>query len=344
MKIQDKHHPIYVKACRREALFWEWADDYAEVSIPKRMSEYENQKRTGDKDTDEFDFLKSLWKFSKGLSLGSGGGSYELKLMEEGIVDHFVFIDISEKALETLRHNAEKLWVADRIETRIQDFNFLELPESTYDLVSCQNMLHHIVNLEECMDSINRSLTSSWIFVTNECIGENKMYWTDAKMWFVKVIQWLLHEKGIETKEYLRTNPDVLTNNCPFECVRSWDLHDIITHYFGKSIVRESAFGHLQHMWHGLTDNRSDEYFDLLELLDGFVAENTLLQANRLFGVYKKSHVWLMHTTPWTDKEMADNIWVNAISERGLMQWWEKIKKRFPALYNTMKRLYFKVR
>lgn len=344
MKITNKHDPIYIKACKRESAFWEGADDYANVDIPERAVRFENEKKTGNPDMDEFGYLKSLGHFPRGLSLGSGGGSYELKLLQEWIVDHFVFIDISEKALETLRNNAEALGLTDKIETHVQDFNFIKLPENTYDLISCQSMLHHIVNLEECMHMINRALMKDGIFITNECISEDKMYRSDARMAFVAAFQALITEKWMTTKEFVRTNPKVLTNNCPFECIRSQELYDIIQHYFGETAVRDVPYGHLWCWRHGYSENRSDEYFALLEKFDTFVAKNNFVLPSRLFGVYKKSQKPLLHSSAWTKKELEDNIGVNAISEQWLMQWWIGIKNRFPKLYNLLKRLYFKVR
>lgn len=344
MKITNPKHPIYMKACAREAQFWEWADDYAQVTIPPRVTVYENKKRTGSAITDEFDYLKTLGTFHRWLSLGSGGGSYELRLMLEWTVERFVFIDISEQALATLRANAEKLWLSDRIETRIQDFNFLELLENEYDFVSCQNMLHHIVNLEESLYAINRSLTETGIFVTNECISESKMYRTDTKMSFIETIRTLLSERWIETKEFIRTNPRVLTNNCPFECIRSSELYGIIDHYFGKTAIRHIAYGPIQPHRNAISDDRSDEFFDLLEEFDEFTMKNGYVLPNRLYGIYKKSSVPMLSSTPWSEKEMQEHIGVTALNERSLMRRGEKIQKRFPRLYNILKRIYFKVR
>lgn len=289
-------------------------------------------------------FLKSLGTFPHGLSLGSGWGAYELKLMQEGIVEHFVFIDISEAALVTLRANAEKLWLSDRIETRVQDFNFLQLPKNSYDLVCCQNMLHHIINLEECMDTINHSLTAQWIFVIDEAISENKMYWSDAKMACLEMIQALLREKWITTKQYIRTNPKVLTNTCPFECVRSADLYSVIDHYFHDTAIKHVAYSPLFSFWNGISDDTSDTYFDLLEEFDTFMTKHHYLQPNRLFGIYKKSHIPLLISRPWSDKEIQENIGITALNERKLMKLSEKLHKKFPWLYTFIKRLYFKLR
>lgn len=344
MKLQDRTNPIYVKACQREALFRDGADAYAEVEIPQRVIEYENFHRTGNKEQDEFSYLKSLGKFPRGLSLGSGGGSYELKLMAEGIVDQFLFIDISEEALNTLRENAEKLGLSNKIETSIQDLNFLELPQNTYDLVSCQNMLHHIINLEETLHAVNQSLTENGIFVTNECIGENKMYWTDLKMSFIDTIKHALAERKIETKDFIRTNPKVLTNNCPFECIRSEELYRIIHHYFGQTKIRESIYGHLQHTWNALSDDRSDVYFDTLEKFDSFVKDGTMVRPNRLYGIYRKSDEKLQPSSPRSAKEMKEQIGVHAFNERSLMQRSASLQKKFPKLYNILKRLYFTIR
>lgn len=240
--------------------------------------------------------------------------------MSEGIVDRFVFIDISEAALTTLRSNAEALGLLDRIETRVQDFNFLTLPENTYDLVCCQNMLHHIINLEESIDTINKSLTADGIFLIDEAINENKMYRSDAKMSFLETIQTMLRERGIATKKYIRTNPKVLTNTCPFECVRSADLYMVIDHYFHNTAIKHVAYGALFSFRNGITNDTSDVFFDILEEFDSFVTERNYLQPNRLYGIYKRSDVPLLPSTPWTEKEIHENIGVTKMNERSLMQ------------------------
>ena len=264
--------------------------------------------------------------------------------MQEGIVDHFVFIDISEAALTALRSNAESLGLSERIETRVQDFNFLTLPENSYDLVCCQNMLHHIINLEECMHTINQSLTSTGIFLIDEAINENKMYRSDAKMSFVETIQALLREQGIATKPYIRTNPRVLTNTCPFECVRSADLYSVIDHYFHSTALKHVAYSPLFSFWKGLSDDTSDTFFDILEHFDTFATENNYLQPNRLYGIYKKSSLPPLPSQPRTEKEMKENIGVTALNERRLMQRSQVLQQRFPGIYNAFKRLYFKLR
>lgn len=205
-------------------------------------------------------------------------------------------------------------------------------------------MLHHIINLEESIDSINRSLTSNGIFVIDEAISENKMYRSDAKMSFLETIQSLLREKGIATKQYIRTNPKVLTNTCPFECVRSADLYGVIDHYFHDSAIKHVAYSPLFSFWNGLTDDLSDMYFDILEEFDTFAASHQYVQPNRLFGIYKKSHIPLLPSTPWTEKEIQENIGVTAINERKLMEFSQKLHKKFPGVYNFFKRLYFKIR
>ena len=344
MKITDKHDKLYKKACKRESAFRQGIDDYADVEIPERVTAWENTVKTGDKNVDEFAYIKSLGTFKRGLSLGSWGGTYELKLMHDGTVEHFTFIDISEDALEALKRNAEAMGLTDRIETRVQDFNFIELPENSYDLISCQSMLHHIINLEECLHQINRALSDTGIFVTNECISENKMYWTDARVGFVEAMQWVLKGRWIHTKPYLRTNPKVLTNNCPFECIRSQELNGIIQYYFGDHAIRNVQYWALWCGWYGYADSVSDEYFDILEKFDTFVTENDYVLPSRLFGIYRKSGKQLLSSAPWSKKEIKDNIGVSAINEQTLMQRCITLQKRFPKLYNIMKNIYFKLR
>lgn len=344
MKIRQKN-TYYIKAYRRESQFWEWKNDY-EWALPKKVTSYLNRKKHGNEKIDDFEYLKSLGHFKKWLSIWSGWAMFELQLIKAWIVDHFDFLDISKKAHETLMQNAKNMWIQNKISTDIQDFNFLKLKENTYDLISCQNVLHHLINLEEALYEINKALNTNGIFVVDDFIGEKKMYRSDTKMRMIQALQTFLKERySIETKKFIRTSKKVLTNNCPFECIRSDELYGLLQYYFWKSKIKEATFWHIfSSRWWILKEYDNPKSFEALEMFDDFVAKNDITAPQRIFAVYKKSKSSILKSSPWTKKEIQENIKVSRINEKFLLRFGQKIAQKMPWIANILKKLYFMIR
>lgn len=343
MKI-EKDNPLYIKASIREGEFWEWNNDY-EWGMPKEIQSYINRKKHWSEEIDDFTYLKSLWYFENGLSIGSGWGEFELKLIKEGIVGKFRFLDISKKAHEKLIKNAKEMWISEKIETEIQDFNFLELEKDRYDIISCQSVLHHLINLEEALFEINKSLKPTGIFVVDDFIGERKMYRSNTRIAMLEVIRTVLKEKyAIQTNEFIRTSKKVLTNNCPFECVRSNEVYGLLQYYFWDSKVKEAVFWHIMNNYWWIMKTYDHRLFEILEEFDEFAAQYAIVSPVRVFGVYKKSDKMKLENRPRSDKEVKKNIRVNRINEKSILLLWQKIMKKMPRLAWLLKKLYFMMR
>ncbi len=343
MKISS-NNKLYLMACKRESQFWEWDSSYR-TNLPKEVNDYQNKKKYGKENIDDIWYFRSLGHFKKWLSIGSWWAIFELNLIKKGIVESFDFFDISKKAHETLISNAKKMWIEKKINTYIQDFNFLKLEENKYDLISCQNILHHLINLEEAFYEINKWLHPKGIFVIEEFIGEKKMYRSDTKMSIIKTLQTFLKEKyNIETKRFIRTNKKVLTNNCPFECVRSNEIYDLIQKYFWKNKLKESTFGHIFSSRWWIFKEYNPTFFNILELFDSFAAQNNMVEPERMFGIYRKSKINIIKSKPRTNKEIKENIGINWLNERSLLKLWQKIAKRMPWMADILKTIYFKLR
>lgn len=346
MLISDFQNKIYQKACKRESEFWDWHDDY-DFEIPKKVQEYENLMKYWDQNIDDIDFLKNLWIFQRGLSLGAGWWTFELNLLEYGIVEQFHFIDISEDALTTLRHNATRRWLQGKITTEIQDINFISLPSESFEFVSIINALHHVINLEELIFEVNKSLTGGWVFYTKDVICEQKMFWSDIKVSLMETFIVYMRSKNINLRPFIRTNPKILTNNCPFECIRSHELESVLLYYFDRTTILHSTYRPLFFAWSWLIDshrNIQDIYLQELQRFDSFAYEQNICQPNRLLWVYRKSNLPLKTVDPLNIKEMERYIWVSLISEKFLMAYSYKFIAKFPSLYSFLKKIYFMIR
>src|SRR5437764_13403673 len=99
---------------------------------------------------------ESKLKFDHGLTLGCGAGRCERELLRNGVCRTFHGIDISEDAIAAAREIAKEQNLPLTYE--VDDLNFLELPEKTFDLFVAQTCLHHILFLERVAEQVWRSL------------------------------------------------------------------------------------------------------------------------------------------------------------------------------------------
>lgn len=345
MKISNPNSKKYLLASKREASFWD-GTGYVYWNTPEFVKIYEQKNRYQNTEMSDHKYFKWLWYFAKWLSIWSWLWTFELMLLKEWIVWHFTFLDISTKANQALEIKAKELWLSDRISTVISDLNFLNLNWQKYDFISCLNVLHHVVNIEECIYWLNQSLNDSGLIFLDECIWEQKMIWSPVKVDLVKSIRsYFKTNNNIDIWDFVVTNWKVITNNCPFECIRSHELNNIIKYYYDDTKVIHSEYGHIFHLWwHFKYEEIWDKYFEIFEQYDKFVKENKILQPNRLFWIYKKSDKPLLDSwEPWNDKEIKHYIWVSRINEKSLMNFTYKFLKN-KYIYNICKRVYFNIR
>ena len=142
------------RACKREP---QWPP--ARELHPKILSYY-NQITTGNDSNSEFDWYKCFSKqtYTDCLTLGSQSGRHERYLFKNKIVENFDSIVLSPPSTtNTFAEQSNTAFI-------IGDLNFVNLPENKYDLIFCNGVLHHIINLEHLLAQINRSLKDDGIF------------------------------------------------------------------------------------------------------------------------------------------------------------------------------------
>ena len=139
-------------------------NEYDNESI---FAEYAKMPRSRDglRSAGEWSQLKPLLPPLEGksvLDLGCGYG-WHCKFAEEQGAIRVLGLDLSRKMLETARtRNA-----GERIEYRICGIEEYEYPESTWDCVVSNLVLHYIENLERIFQSVHRTLKRDGIFLFN---------------------------------------------------------------------------------------------------------------------------------------------------------------------------------
>lgn len=343
----EQNNKFYLKASKREQSFW--ANDYFWTQnnwkIIQEIQEYENFNKSWNKNINYLDYIKSLWEFHNGLSIGWGFWEEELTIVTKWVVENMTFVDFSEWSNTILRENAEKLNIKNKVFSINWDLNFIKIEKNTYDFIICRNVLHHIINLEECLFQLNNSLTENGIIVIDEFIWANKFQWGIKRIEFINQFKENLKSKfNIETSEFIKTNKRTITNNCPFEAIRSEELYNLITYYFWENKIHENLYWYLfEDHWFYIKQNNPIIYSEL-EKFEQVAKDNSLFPAPRLFWVYKKWDKPLIQTQLWTTQEVKENIWILPFSELQIMRFANKIRNKFPWLYENLKKVYFLIR
>jgi ubiquinone/menaquinone biosynthesis C-methylase UbiE len=119
------------------------------------------------------------------LILGSNEGYSERVLCEAGFKGRIIATDIADKALDRARDKARELGYLN-IEHVVADLNTANFP-GPFDLIIAEGVLHHIENIEGCLDMLNAALAPDGHLVGVEFEGpfrfqlsEKQVHWINA--------------------------------------------------------------------------------------------------------------------------------------------------------------------
>ena len=105
--------------------------------------------------------------FPRALSLGCGGGGLERDLMSKGLCESVLGLDISDEALELARREAREAGYSTLTYERA-DLDHIDLEADAYEAVFVHQALHHVRELEACLDQVARTLKADGIFYIDE--------------------------------------------------------------------------------------------------------------------------------------------------------------------------------
>ncbi len=119
-------------------------------------------------------------KFKKGLSIGCGGGTKELNLVRQGIVEHFDLYELSQSRCNLAKETFRKYGFEERVNVINQEFSATD--SSSYDFVHWDNSLHHMPDTDKAIFETYGLLESGGIFFMNDFIGKSRFQWSDAEL------------------------------------------------------------------------------------------------------------------------------------------------------------------
>jgi SAM-dependent methyltransferase len=281
----ESNHNLYRRALKREMGIWKNSNsdqNFLEEEFHKTEFSYLNNSHVFKCNKDWLDFLTLFGPFPKALVLGGNETGLEEYLLKNDIVENIENLDIIHKGINSINQFA--------------DLNFVELKESTYDLVIAKSILHHIVNLEHLIIQVNRSLKENGLFIVFEYIGENKQQWDQNK---IDVVNSEFSCEDILPGYKFNRLAHNYYNDWPFESIRSQEIVKVLHSVFNNNIVK-IEWGklnwpldyHISQYCHKnqiSLDSREKEILkNRANLLDDLHKDDKSIISSYLFGIYKK--------------------------------------------------------
>ncbi len=236
----------------------------------------------------------------KVISLGAGNGDSEIRvaqLLRERGVDGFRIecMDINPNMLARCADLAKEHGLSEFVVPVRGDFNRWQ-PAREYDVVMANQSLHHVLELENLMDTTRRVIGADGVFLTCDMIGRNgHMRWPEALVEVRKF--WAeLPERSRYNLQLKRAEPEFLDWDCSvegFEGIRAQDILPLLLERFAfdtflawgnvLDIFIDRSFGH--HL--DADDPKDRDFIDRLQARD---------EEGLLAGLWKPTHILAVMT------------------------------------------------
>jgi SAM-dependent methyltransferase len=264
---------------------------------PVVMAEIE-RRITGEPGKKRLEYFRERYcpePFRLALSLGCGHGFWEREMVELGICERAVGIDVSAERLERARA-AVPPEHRDRIEyvqANLEEWR----PEAEYDLVVCKAILHHIEALEEWAETIAGVLRPDGLLYFDDYVGPTRFQWTDTQLRVINRLlsvlpDWLLLDltrHGKVRRHVGRPDLEKFIAADPSEAIRSEEILPVLARYFEPVELRPYGGA----IYHGLFTRvmgnfaGEDALVRVLLELDGILMDEGVVETNYLWGVYR---------------------------------------------------------
>lgn len=231
---------------------------WAEHPLTER---YINRKVTGDDEAYWVDWAAGKYldcPVEVGLSLGSGSGYIERRIIDGGYSTAMEGVDISAEAVRLAGEAAR----GRQVTYRELDLNRDSLPERRYDFVVSAAALHHVTNLEHCLSEVHRSLTDGGLLTMHEFVGPDRFQWTDLQLDLVNRVYDLLPERYRYNRMTGKVHPSIerkpfahMIEADPSEAVRSSEILGVASRFFETVELREIGGGLLHPLLEGIIGN-----------------------------------------------------------------------------------------
>jgi len=285
-------------------------DDSSEWRVAKNnsgslqaMHRYYNRQVTGN---DGYHYLRYF--FDKYLALkpsmtlasfGSGSGFLEPLLYQHGFSGAEVVGYELNPLLVSFANERAALGGWEKLSYKVADLNHPALPLRRFDVGVFFHSLHHVENLEECLESVSKAIRGDGFLLVVEFVGENFQQWTDEQIELAAKILAILPERyrrligGAVKSTARRPSVEEVVFHDPSESVRSKDILDVLDIYFDKIELVSLGGSVLNHVLEGIALNFDESksgdvrLIECLQSLEQWYEQSGLISVDFVFGVYR---------------------------------------------------------
>jgi SAM-dependent methyltransferase len=209
----------------------------------------------------------------RALSLGCGEGALERDLTRKRLCRQIVGLDLSPTALDLARERAREAGI-DTIEYRQADLDRLVLPPGEHAAVFAHQALHHVRELESCLDQVAGTLQPRGLLYLDEYVGPSRHQWRRDRLAAADSIYAEL-PRSVRRRPRLQLPVD---RRDPSEAVRSADIVPAVEARFAIRERRDYGGNLLSVIYphlrlDALSDKQRDELLEhLLDREDALLA------------------------------------------------------------------------
>lgn len=222
-----------------------------------------------------------LFPLEKGISVGCGDGSKEIRFIRAGIVRNFDLYEFSEKSIESGRLLARRLGLAEVMNFRLGNaLGEIKTPAS-YDFVVWNDALHHMPDVSEALAWSRKILKPGGIFAMDDFVGATRYQWSDRSLALARVVRETLPLRyravpgspfRYPSAKIERPTVAYMIEKDPSEAADSDRILPSLTEHFPEAVVRKTG-GIIYHLalhelMHNFSPERDKPLLELLMLID----------------------------------------------------------------------------
>jgi SAM-dependent methyltransferase len=163
--------------------------------------------------------------FARGVSVGCGNAKKEIRLLCEGLVQHFQLFELSDFCIQQGKELAADQRVSDRAEFILGDAFALATGKECFDFVHWNNSLHHMLDVEKAVEWSYRVCKKGGMFYMDDYVGPTRFQWSDRMLSIASAVRGTLPERylvrhshgKVDTLKQIARNLSSLPG--------SWNLH-----------------------------------------------------------------------------------------------------------------------
>lgn len=144
--------------------------------------------------------LGSRLPLAKGISVGGGVGTKEMRLISQGLVKSFDLFELSEDRIAQGRALANKLGLGENIRFFHGDAFAAIQGKEIYDLVHWNNSLHHMMDVHQVVFWSREVLKTGGLFYMDDFVGPSRFQWPARQLAIASEVR-----RSLRGTKYLRS-------------------------------------------------------------------------------------------------------------------------------------------